>query len=254
MPSNIVTLLTDFGDKDPFVGVMKGVMLARHPRLVIVDLAHGVAAQDVAEAAFWLERCHRWFPPETVHVAVVDPGVGSARAAVAVAARGHYFVGPDNGLLAAVAAGGEVRTIDLGALGLPEPSATFHARDVFAPAGAELAAGKRFSEIGPPTRLVVGAPIAAPELAAPELSGVVVSIDRFGNAITNIGSELVPPGAIVKVDAATLPIVRTYSDLAPGAAGALSSSFGTLEISVRDGDAASVLSLRRGSQVVVLVP
>jgi S-adenosyl-L-methionine hydrolase (adenosine-forming) len=252
MPSGIVSLLTDFGTKDPFVGVMKAVMLARHPRLSIVDLAHGVGAQDVAEGAFWLERCFRWFPAETVHLAVVDPGVGSARAAVAVSARGHLFVGPDNGLLALVAADGEVRTLDLAALGVGAPGATFHGRDVFAPAAAELAAGKPFAEIGPATRLAVAAPLAPPELAPPELRGAVVSIDRFGNAITNIGAELLPPGAMVRVGAAALPIVRTYSDLDPGQLGALVGSFDTLELAIRDGDAASALGLRRGSPVVLI--
>jgi S-adenosyl-L-methionine hydrolase (adenosine-forming) len=252
MASGIVTLLSDFGTKDPFVGVMKGVLLARCPRLSIVDLAHGVAAQDVVEGGFWLARCFRWFPPATVHLAVVDPGVGSARAAVAVSAHGHFFVGPDNGLLALAAGGGEVRAIELSALGAGEPSATFHGRDVFAPAAAELAAGKPFAQIGPLTRLVVAAPIAAPQTLAGELRGAVVSVDHFGNAITNIGAELLPARAVVRVGGEELPIVRTYSELPPGKLGALLSSFETLEIALRDGDAASALGLGRGSAVVVI--
>ena len=122
MSSGVITLLTDFGTDDPFVGVMKGVILGRFPSARIVDLTHGIAPQDVAHGAFWLERSFRWFPAGTVHVAVVDPGVGTARAALAVRAAGHVFVGPDNGLLAGVIAcdrAAEVRAIDITLLGLP---------------------------------------------------------------------------------------------------------------------------------------
>lgn len=251
MPSGIISLLTDFGTKDPFVGVMKAVILSRHRAATIVDLAHGIAPQSVIEAAFWLERCFRYFPAGSVHLAVVDPGVGSERAAVAVEAHGHWFVGPDNGLFACVAVSGEVRRIDRDALGLPLPSATFHGRDVFAPAAAELARGFPFSSIGPLTALEHGPRVPEAERVGSEVRGVVVSVDRFGNAITNIGRELLPAQARVLAGATELGVVRTYSDVEPGERAALIGSFETLEIAERDGDAARALRLERGSVVVV---
>jgi S-adenosyl-L-methionine hydrolase (adenosine-forming) len=252
MPSGIVTLLSDFGTKDPFVGVMKGVISSRFPQATLIDLAHGVAAQDVVEGAFWLERTFRWFPAGTVHLAVVDPGVGSSRAAIALFAHGHFFVGPDNGLLAGVADGGEARELDPDALDVVDPSPTFHGRDVFAPAAAELARGRPFSELGAPARLAVGRLVPLPRSEGAVVHGVVVSIDRFGNAITNIGRDLVPARARVRAHETDLPLVGTYSDLEPGSAGAVLSSFDTVEIACRDGDAASVLRLARGSAVTVM--
>jgi S-adenosyl-L-methionine hydrolase (adenosine-forming) len=253
MLSGIVTLLTDFGVKDPFVGVMKGVILGRCRSASIVDLAHGVGAQDVAEGAFWLERCYRWFPEGSVHLAVVDPGVGSERAAVAMAARGHFFVGPDNGLLAGVADGGAVHGIDPAALGVRQPSRTFHGRDLFAPAAAELLRGRSLQELGPSTTLLVPSPLAAARREAGEVHGVVVSVDHFGNAITNIGRELLDgiEEPRVHAGARVLELIGTYSELEPGAAGALVSSFETVEIACRDGNAALALGLGRGAAVRV---
>lgn len=252
MTGGVVTLLTDFGAKDPFVGQMKGVILARHRGATLIDLAHGVSPQDVVEGAFWIERSFAWFPPGTVHVCVVDPGVGGARAAVAIHARDHYFVGPDNGLLAGVARGGVVREIDLGAIGVCAPSRTFHGRDVFAPAAAELARGRPFAEIGPERPLTVGAPLPPPRRRADGVAGVVVSVDRFGNVITNIGRELLPPGALeVRAGDAVLPLLGTYADAAPGADLALVSSYETVEIARRDGDAAAALGLARGDEILV---
>jgi S-adenosylmethionine hydrolase len=254
MTSGIVTLLTDFGTKDAFVGVMKGVILSRFPGATLIDLAHGIEAQDVVEGAFLLEKSFRWFPRGSVHLAVVDPGVGSARAAVAVAAQGHFFVGPDNGLLAGVAGGGDVRALDLGALGVSEPSATFHGRDVFAPAAAELARGRPLAELGSPHALAVGPLLPLPQRAGAEIRGTVISVDRFGNAITNVDRALVPPGARVTAGQRELPLVRTYADAAPGQIVALVSSFDTLEIACRDGDAARALGLGRGASIAVRPP
>src|SRR5688500_15407763 len=146
--SGIVTVTTDFGHQGPFVGVMKGVMLSRFPAVRIVDLTHEIVVHFPAEAGFWLARSFRYFPTGTVHVAVVDPGVGTARDIVAVAAQGHVLLAPDNGLLAPIAAAhADARIIrfdsaPLARLGIQRPSATFHGRDIFAPVAAELAAGR----------------------------------------------------------------------------------------------------------------
>ncbi len=249
-PSGIITLLTDFGEADPFVGVMKGVILSRFRAAVVVDLAHGVRPQDVAEGAFWLERSFRWFPAGTVHVAVVDPGVGTSRAALVVEAQGHVFVGPDNGLLSGL--GGSAHCIDGGALGLDAPSATFHGRDVFAPVAAELAAGRvGCRDVGPRAGVLVVAPCVPPERRSDGVHGRVVSVDRFGNLVTNVDADDVPGAVWVGCGGTDYRVVRTYGDVPVGAPLALVNAFGTFEIAVRDGSAAAQLEVGHGVAVVV---
>ncbi|HEY6559322.1 MAG TPA: SAM-dependent chlorinase/fluorinase [Polyangiaceae bacterium] len=251
----VITLLTDFGLADPFVGVMKGVIITRFPEARIIDLCHGVTPQQIEEGAFWLERSFGWFPPGTVHVAVVDPGVGSVRRAIAVRAAGHYFVAPDNGILSAPLwdEGAEVRAIDWHALGLPEPSRTFHGRDIFAPVAAELASGRvRFDALGNICR----AERAALERCIVDddrIDGKVVAVDRFGNLITNIEASLLDRyyPATVWVGGRVCPIVETYSTAAEDELLALVNAFGTLEVAVRNGSAAGYLGLTRGAPVRV---
>lgn len=275
-PSGVVTFLTDFGTRDPFVGVMKGVVLARFPDAKLIDLTHDIDPQDIAAGAFWLGQAYRWFPPGTVHVAVVDPGVGSARLPIAIAAGGHVFIGPDNGLFEVVlrktapaappAAPSPpiCRAIDVAALGLSVPSRTFHGRDVFAPAAASLASGQRpFESLGPSATPLATNLVPRPRRrAAPAgagngaiaIDGEVVVIDRFGNLITNI--ELEPgeadPGsgpAGARVGETFVPFVATYADVPPGACAALINSSGHLEIARRNGSAASTLGAGRGTPV-----
>jgi S-adenosylmethionine hydrolase len=256
-PCGIVTLLTDFGEKDPFVGVMKGVILSRFPSARIVDLTHGIDAQDVVEAGFWLEASHGFFPRGTVHVAVVDPGVGTERLPIAADTGGHYFVAPDNGLLSPLlerARDPAARAIEIQRLKLPAPSRTFHGRDVFAPAAADLASGRiGFSALGPkvePQRLPAG---AAVKFAGGEAVGVVVTVDRFGNLITNIGGALLERIRSPRVVAGELecPVVGTYMDAAPGDYVALVNSFGRLEVARCQGDASAGLGLSKGARIVV---
>lgn len=253
-PNGVITLLTDFGLSDPFVGVMKGVILARFPEARLVDLCHGIAAQDVIAGAFWLERSARWFAPGTVHVAVVDPGVGSARAALAVCSGGQYFIGPDNGLLSGALAkpGVEVRAIDLEALGLPAPSFTFHGRDVFAPAAAELAAGHvRFDALGStfaePIRELVPAAVASRWRVA----GEVITVDHFGNLITNIEAAAIATFAEPRIAAggAELRLVQTYSEAAEGESVAVINAFSVVELAARGGSAEARLGLGRRARV-----
>jgi S-adenosylmethionine hydrolase len=253
--SPVIALLTDFGTRDPFVGVMKGVILGRCPAARIVDLTHAIAPQDVVEGAFWLERSVRWFPDGTVFVAVVDPGVGGARRGVAIEAGGHRFVGPDNGLFAALATvDSACHSIDVKRCGLDAPSATFHGRDVFAPIGAEIASGRlAVSEVGPRVTELVSLARPTPEEASGEVHGVIVTVDHFGNLISNIEVEMVRAirDPVVTVVGREIPFMRTYSDVEAGRSVALVNAFGAVEVAVRDGSAAQVLGAGRGTDITV---
>lgn len=256
-PCGVLTLLTDFGLKDPFVGVMKGVILGRYPEARIVDLCHGIRAQDLVEASFWMARSYTWFPEGTVHVAVVDPGVGSARGTLAIHADGHYFVGPDNGLFSGVLAGAgdvEVRDIDIDGLGLPEPSRTFHGRDVFAPAAAELASGRlAFRDIGSGKSPEISLDIPLPRRTGDRVEGRVITVDRFGNLITNIDQSLVADfeQAWVSVGKIERRLGATYAEADPGEYVGVINSFGTLELARRDSSAAQALGVGPGFEVTV---
>ena len=256
MTSRTVTLLTDFGVTDPFVGVMKGVVLAHCADARLVDLTHGIEPQRVSDAAFWIAQSYRWFPPETVHLVVVDPGVGSERAPLALQAGEHYFVGPDNGIFEGVLAREsrrECRAIDVGGLGLPLPSRTFHGRDVFAPVAGMLAAGLAFARLGPLLELSPSQLLPQATFEDAEANGEVVVIDHFGNLITNleIGGRADGRRAVVEVAGQALPLVGTYSELAPYACGAVVGSFGQIELVERNGSAARTLSAQRGTPVRV---
>jgi S-adenosyl-L-methionine hydrolase (adenosine-forming) len=273
-PSGVITLTTDFGLEDPFVGVMKGCILARFAAARIVDLTHAVPAQRPHEAGFWLARSFEYFPPGTVHVAVVDPGVGTARAILCTVAGGHALLAPDNGLLEAVvarhpdAATVQLSAVRLGALGIHRVSATFHGRDIFAPVAAELASGHCAPEAlgdgtpAPHASPLGAAPAAAhaPPQAAPEpqggrgsLSGSVVTVDHFGNLITDIDAKRLESLEAPQVSVAgrTVRLRRTYGEAQPGELLALINSFDVLEIAEREGSAAATLGVGRGARVTV---
>ncbi|MFC1642817.1 S-adenosyl-l-methionine hydroxide adenosyltransferase family protein, partial [Myxococcota bacterium] len=256
-PSGIITLLTDFGIRDPFVGVVKGVLLSRCPTAQLVDLTHGITPQQVDEAGFWLSSCYRWFPPGTVHLAVVDPGVGGARSGLVVGTREHVFVGPDNGLFGRVLAAGtraRAHQIELERLRLPRPSCTFHGRDLFAPVAAEIVAGRlSWDAVGPIRGDWVALPDSRPRRLGAEVHGVVVTVDHFGNLITDIEEHLLAgiDRPIVLVAGVACPLRTTYSDVAPGELVAMPGSFGTLEVARREGSAALALGLGRGTTVIV---
>jgi S-adenosylmethionine hydrolase len=247
----IVTLLTDFGTADGYVAEMKGVILSAVPNARIVDVTHEITAHDVEAGRLAVARYWRRFPHGTVHVAVVDPTVGSARAALAVESDGRFLVGPDNGLLspALLAPGARVVALPVS----PRAAPTFHGRDVFAPAAAQLANGTPLDSLGTP----YDAPIVlrTPEAhrgADGSIEGEVIAIDRFGNAITNLLVR--GAGATVYVGGTAVVVRRSYADVEPGAAVALTGSNGLLEIAVRDGSAAQRFALRRGSRVVLGAP
>lgn len=260
-PSGVITLTSDFGLRDPFVGVMKGRVLSRWAGARIIDLTHEILAHWPAEAGFWLSRAYRYFPVGTVHVAVVDPGVGTARQIALVAAEGHLFLAPDNGLLwpivqrAAHAESWQLRADGLSRLGLQRVSATFHGRDIFAPLAAELAAGRiELAEIARPCAELVPAWVDEPIVSAGRIQGTVITVDHFGNLLSNIDGELLEGWRepLVRIGQQHLPLRRTYGDVRPGEALALINSFGVIEVAVAERRALDVLGVSRGAPVTVV--
>ena len=261
MHAPVITLTTDFGTRDPWVGIMKGVILGICPGARLVDLSHEIAPQDVLDGALTLESAARFYPAGTIHLAVVDPGVGSARRALGVRAGGQLFVGPDNGLLSlAVARGGgseEAVELSSAAYRLAPLSHTFHGRDLFAPAAAHLAVGVPLSRFGPgvtdPVELVV--PPVRHE--GSRVVGEVIGVDRFGNLLTSVTEE-----DLASLEGSSAPVVEVagigvgapvtaYANVPRGDAGAILGSTGRLEIFVRDGSARSALGCGRGARVLV---
>lgn len=242
----IVTLLTDFGTADGYVAEMKGVLLSQAPGVMLVDMSHDIPPQDVEAARLALARFWRRFPAGTIHVVVVDPGVGTTRAALAVASGGQFLVGPDNGVLSPA-----LFAMDSEVVELPIPAMaarTFHGRDVFAPAAASLANGAPLQSIGEAYYNAIRR--RTPEAVRQNdgaIAGQVLTIDRFGNAITNIVTRV---GGTVLVGEHALSVERSYSDVAPGQAVAVIGSTGFIEIALRDGNAAVRLEISRGDAVL----
>ena len=259
----VVTLLTDFGLSDPFVGIMKGVILGINPHAVLVDLCHGGKAYEPSEAAFALITAYRYFPQGTIHVAVIDPGVGGPRRPILVAYDGHLFIGPDNGLLTTLAekAGSSgVRAITATRYFLHPVSATFHGRDVFAPVAGHLSLGAKPAEFGGPIDDYVRWALPRATLSGTSLiKGEILHIDRFGNLVTNVtrtdlehlAAGDFPMTFFVRIAGQEVPVVAYYGQVAPAAPGAVIGSADYLEIFVNQGDASRLLGVGRGSEVVV---
>ena len=258
----IITLLTDFGLKDGNVGVMKGVILGISPRARLIDLSHLVGPQDVRQAAWILGRAAPYLPDGTIHLAVVDPGVGTERRPLAARLGPHLFVGPDNGLMTRLLQRAErLRQptafvhLDRRERWLPEVSDVFHGRDIFAPVAAHLANGVSLEQIGTPVADPVRLLLPRPEMIPQGLLGVVEHIDHFGNVRTNItrqdlGAE---PSAVVRIAGATIDgLVRTFGERPAGELIALFGSYGDLILAVVNGDAAARLGARVGDEVEVL--
>ena len=259
MPA-IVTLTTDFGTRDPYVAQLKGVLLAGCEGVRIHDLTHEIAPQDVLEGALFLAAAVPTFPPGTVHLAVVDPGVGTDRRAIAATLGGQHIVCPDNGLLTLLArrtAIEDVRSIERASLRREPVSPTFQGRDLFAPAAAFLACVGALAELGPPLDAPVELPLPRPRSEGARLRGEVVHLDRFGNAITNLARSdidaAIAAAGVIRVEAGgrRLALARTYGAVAEGEALALIGSADLLELAVRNGSAAAALGLGRGSEVAV---
>jgi len=244
----IVTLTTDFGLDDWYVAAMKAVLLSHTPAAQLVDVTHTIPAGDIIKGSITLERAIASFPPTTIQLAVVDPGVGSARRGLIVRINHQWVVCPDNGLITWAwkrCGGGEAYEITWKP---PALSNTFHGRDVFAPVAGMLASFRAVLDLAKP--------IADPVLLNLQVSsgarGEIIHIDRFGNATTNIPAPSIPPNAQVQVGGLILSIDRTYRDVAPGQPLALIGSSGLLEIAVRDGSAAENHSLNISDALTVV--
>jgi S-adenosylmethionine hydrolase len=253
----IITLTTDFGTTDWFVGTLKGVILRLCPTATLVDLTHAIPPGDIRAAAFALLQAYDYFPTGTIHLAVVDPGVGSQRPAIALRTRRFTFLGPDNGVLSLAAASETVRSVRRLAnpkLLLPRVSQTFHGRDIFAPMAAHLCRGARWSDLGPRVTNWQRLAWPVPVRAAGKLRGEVVWVDRFGNGITNLPATEAPQMIEVRVNRHRLGTpVTHYQAVPPRQPLALVGSCGLLEIAVNGDSAERKLGLRIGTPVTAML-
>lgn len=264
----IITLLTDFGTEDPYVAIMKGVILRIHPEACIVDISHSISPQDLLQAALTLEFAWPYFPEGSVHSVVVDPGVGSRRSVVALQVGGSKFLAPDNGVLTPVLGAGvdSVHRLENADLFLQPTSRTFHGRDIFAPVAARIAAGLPLAELGPAMP-----PASLQRIEMPRMSfdsegnptGQVIAVDHFGNLVTNLQWSQIR-NQIPELSEKTLKfsiashticnLVNTYADVEPGELLVLVGSRGFLEISVCRGNASQALGVGVGAPVRMIKP
>jgi S-adenosyl-L-methionine hydrolase (adenosine-forming) len=259
-PSGIVTLLTDFGTEDVYVGVMKGVILQINPAIAIVDLTHHIPPQNIALGSFQLQNAYRHFPPGTVHLAVVDPGVGSTRNAIAIAAATGFFVGPDNGIFSGVLARslGPNPSIQAVTLDNPRywyaatPSQTFHGRDIFAAIAAHLTSGIPLSEMGMPIAVESLTTLSLPQgqPTATGIEGHIQAMDRFGNGISTISADAVHHRDwSVAAAGQVFPQYSTYSEANEGSPLSLIGSHGWVELAVSCGNAQQTYGLALGDRI-----
>lgn len=250
--TGIMTLLSDFGESDWYVSAMKGIILTRCPSCRLVDITHQIPPGDIWAGAYVLKEAYRYFPSGTVHLAVVDPGVGGARRPLMVEAGEHWFVGPDNGLLSPTLqteGGGIVRHIRKEELFIQPLSSTFHGRDLFAPIAAYLASGGNPSTLGPEVEDWVRLEMPPPRFGKDEVLGQIIHVDRFGTGISNIRGEhlfeyLAGGDMEVRVGGRNLGTIQsTYMDVPRGQPLALIGSSGFVEISIHGGNAQVHLGL-----------
>jgi S-adenosylmethionine hydrolase len=257
----IITLTTDYGASDHFTAVMKGVILSINPEVNIVDITHSVLAHDILDGAMAIGQAFRYFPPKTIHVVVVDPGVGTERRPLLVAGDQHYFVGPDNGVLSSVYEQSESLHVwnVISEHYFRQPvSKTFHGRDIFAPVAAWLTKSWQTSSFGEPITDFVRFAIPKAKVNGNQVQGAVLRVDHFGNLITNVTVEDVPDLLVasgnLKINVGNgqvSKVVRTFAEGAAGEVVGLIGSSGYLEISVNKGNASRTLGVGRGAEVTV---
>ena len=259
-PARVITLMTDFGTSDHYVGVMKGVILNINPQVEIVDITHTIPPQDVHAAAFLIDSAYRYFPTGTVHVIVVDPGVGSERRAIVCRTEAAYFVCPDNGILTHILREEErIHAVALknSAYFLPQVSNTFHGRDIFAPIAAHLSRGIPIDKLGSPVAQPVQLSIPKPQVTDKAIIGQVIWIDCFGNLVTDISQEILESleeqnSIVICAGSARIDhLNRSYAESAVGETLAIVGSFNRLEISINQGNAAQALGLKRGDRITI---
>jgi S-adenosylmethionine hydrolase len=266
LPKSVITLTTDFGDRDYFTGAMKGVMLGINTGVHIIDISHDVASHDIWGAAYLIGAAYSYFPQHSVHVVVVDPGVGSQRRPILAVTDKHYFIAPDNGVLSFVykdPAFSRVIHIDAEHYFLPLKGSTFHARDIFAPSAAWLSKGVEADKFGEVitdfARFNIPEPVKD---SADSMSGEVVYIDKFGNSISNItydelydtmGEERVATCKVQIKETLITGISPFYASVNKGEAGVVVNGNGFLEVFVNQGDARKQLGLKRGEKVKVIL-
>jgi S-adenosylmethionine hydrolase len=257
MPDPLITLTTDFGEDSPYAAALKGVVLGINPSARLLDLSHQVPPQDVRHAAWFLANCLPCFPPDSIHVVVVDPGVGTDRALLLVEAGGRWLLAPDNGCwepaARRLADTPRVWRLDRPRFWRHPVSATFHGRDVLAPCAAHRSLGVPPDELGTPAAAWARLRWPEPVREAGGITGEVVFIDRFGNLITNVPAELLPPWFTAELTGhSIMRHVRTYAEAPPGTPVTLISSSGDLEIAVNRDSAAAALKAGVGTPVRVL--
>jgi hypothetical protein len=253
-----ITLLSDFGDRDVYVGVMKGVIAQINPKLTVIDLTHQIPPQNLAAARFCLMNAYAYFPNGTVHVAVVDPGVGGIRRAIALQLSHGFLVGPDNGIFSGVfsqsPAIAAVELTNSQYWRTQEPSRTFHGRDIFAPVAAHLASGVSLKQLGreiDPAKLIK-LDLAECSQTQIDVTGCIQYIDHFGNLISNISASYVQGKSwYVKAAGLTIPGCETYADVQIGDVIALIGSHGWVEIAINSGNAQTQLQMQLGDRVEV---
>ncbi|HEX2777720.1 MAG TPA: SAM-dependent chlorinase/fluorinase [Candidatus Acidoferrales bacterium] len=261
MTRPIITLTTDYGTNDHLVGVLKGVILNINPEVNIVDITHSILAHDILDGALTLSQAYKYFPSKTIHLVVVDPGVGTARRPLLVAGDTHYFVAPDNGVLSAIYDQSEslyVWNITSEHYFRQPVSNTFHGRDIFGPVAAWLSKSWQTASFGEEITDFVRFAIPKPKVSGSTIKGIVLRVDNFGNLITNLTAEIVPaliaPDAKFTIrvgNAAVTKIVPTFALGAAGETFALIGSSGYVEICVNKGSAARTVGAGRGAEVTV---
>ena len=262
-PPRIITLTTDFGTSDVYVGIMKGVILGINPNVQVVDLTHAIPPQDIHEAAFTIYSAYPYFPKNAIHTIVVDPGVGTDRQAIVCEIEGTFFVCPDNGVLSYVLQDTRNKTevpMKTAALQnanyfLPEISDTFHGRDIFAPVAAHLSLDIPLTNIGPSVQTLAEFPILMPQVSKNRIIGHIIKLDGFGNAITNISERTLTQEAAtyeIRVGNTRLTrLNRAYAESTVGEPLAIIGSFGMLEIAINRGSAEVSLGLKWGDVVEI---
>lgn len=257
-PNGVITLTTDFGLKDPFVGIMKGVIARRAPDVNVIDISHDVPPYRPEIGGLWLGLSYRWFASGAVHVAVIDPGVGTERRIACISTTGHTFLAPDNGLAAEIAAHlphWSATVLEPGRLDLPVPSTTFHGRDIFAPVAAMLAVGKlRTEDLGPPATDLQPSVLPRPKVERARIRGEILLADHFGNLMSNISGPVPPDWAspVAIIGDRALRLVQAYDEASSGELVAIFNSFGLLEIACPRGNASEAAGWGPGQEIALL--